>query len=70
MALDKLTKAKNMMRRYGYKLHHTASQRGYCAAGEAGNKERYNGRFGRGWIVILGKYRESNQYTEIGYYVK
>lgn len=70
MKLDKLTKAINMMKRYGYRLHHTASERGYCAAGDPGNKSRYRGRFGKGWIVVLGKYRGSNQYTEIAYYTK
>lgn len=67
---DKLIKTLKTMTRYGYTLHHTASTRGYCAAGQVGDKTRYNGRFGRGWVVTLGKYRGSNQYTQIAYYTK
>ena len=70
MKLDKLTKALNMMKRYGYKKHHTASVRGYCYKDMIGNRERYEGKFGKGWIVYLGSYYGSNSYTEIAYYVK
>ena len=68
--LDKLTKTTNMMVRYNYRLHHIAIVPGYCNPSDPGNKCRYQGIFGKGWIVTLGKYRGSNNYTEIAYYVK
>lgn len=70
MKLDKLTKSINMVKRYGYKLHHYASEKGYCAAGMVGDRRRYEGRFGKGWIVTTGKLHGSKNYTEIAYYTK
>lgn len=65
-----LEKSENLMKRYGYTLHHYASRRGYCYAGMEGQRERYAGRFGRGWVVIVGKLNGSNNYTQIAYYTK
>lgn len=70
MKTSKLTKSINLVKRYGYKLHHYASEKGYCAAGDPGNRRRYKGRFGKGWIVTIGKLNGSNNYTEIAYYLK
>ena len=38
------------LKRVGYREHHTACSRGYCRK-TFGWIERYNGRFGRGFVI-------------------
>lgn len=54
----------------GYKKHHEASRLGYCHVGSIGEKQKYTGKFGSGYIVLLGRHNESTSFTRIAYYLK
>ena len=49
-------------------IHHVASRKGYCNASEIGSTTPYHGRFGIGYIKVLGRYHGSSNYTAIAYY--
>lgn len=59
-----------ILKALGYRRHHSASKKGYCLKSVIGLVDAYKGRFGQGYIVFLGKYKGSNTYIEIAYYVK
>lgn len=52
-----------------YKVHHTASRRGYISRKGAGKVEPYKGRFGEGFIHIEPR-TDTTQYVWITYYIK
>lgn len=51
-----------------YKYHHTGSRRGYESRKGEGHVERYNGRFGEGFVVISPR-RDTTQYVNVEYYI-
>ena len=57
-----------------YYLHHKASRRGYTRVADIGKIIPYKGRFGTGYIMLLGQHfrngKYSTQYEDIAYYVK
>lgn len=62
----------NTLKRVGYKEHHTACCAGYCRK-SYGWIERYNGRFGRGFVLHFPNsyYRnKSNDFHTIIYMVE
>lgn len=62
----------NTLERVGYKEHHTACCAGYCRK-SYGWIDRYNGRFGRGFILHFPNsyYRnKSNDFHTIVYMVE
>lgn len=50
------------------RLHHTASRRGYVSRSSSGKVEEYNGRFGKGYIIVRPRW-DTTQYVYIEYYV-
>lgn len=52
-----------------YKIHHTASRRGYESRKGKGHVEEYNGRFGVGFIHVKPRY-DTTQYVSITYYIE
>lgn len=52
-----------------YKLHHTASRRGYLSRKCDGKVEPYNGRFGKGFIQVTPRF-DTTQYVDISYYIE
>lgn len=69
-------KTLEQIKQEGYKLHHTASRRGYTPVAARGFAEPYKGRFGEGYIVAEGQHyhfgscKGSTQYEDISYYLK
>lgn len=51
-----------------YQFHHTASRRGYESRRGAGHVEAYEGRFGKGYIVVSPRW-DTTQYVNIEYYI-
>lgn len=49
--------------------HHTASEKGYTRLSDIGTYRPYVGRFGTGFIEVLGKYYGSSHYRKIRYWV-
>lgn len=68
--INKLQETIAELTKQGYKRHHEASCRGYCKVGSIGNALKYDGKFGTGYIVVLGRHNESTSFTQIAYYVK
>lgn len=57
----------------GYKLHHSASARGYLRVKNYTPAISYEGRFGKGIIIRVPNRRtscKSNRYYEIYYFIK
>lgn len=52
-----------------YRLHHTASRRGYISRKCEGQIEHYNERFGEGYIIVTPRW-DTTQYVDIAYYIK
>ena len=52
-----------------YKPHHTASRRGYESRKGKGHVEEYNGKFGKGFVLVEPRY-DTTQYVSITYYIK
>ena len=52
-----------------YRLHHTASRRGYVSRKTSGRLEPYDGVFGRGYVVITPRW-DTTQYVSIAYYIE
>ncbi len=50
-----------------YTLHHSASRRGYLSRKGPGSVERYNGRFGTGYLLASPRW-DTSQYVDIYYY--
>lgn len=51
-----------------YKLHHTASRRGYESRKGNGHLEEYNGRFGKGYVLVTPRW-DTTQYVYVTYYI-
>ena len=51
-----------------YRYHHTASRRGYESRKGDGHVESYNGKFGRGYIVVSPRF-DTTQYVAVEYYI-
>ena len=51
-----------------YRVHHTASRRGYESRKGDGHVEAYNGRFGKGYIAVTPRY-DTKRYVYITYYI-
>ena len=51
-----------------YKYHHTGSRRGYESRKGNGHVEKYDGRFGKGYMVISPR-RDTTQYVNVEYYI-
>ncbi|MGN0557860.1 MAG: hypothetical protein ACI4IS_00215 [Acutalibacteraceae bacterium] len=54
--------------RANYKYHHTASRRGYESRKSDGHVEEYNGRFGKGYIIVTPRW-DTTSYVNIEYYI-
>ena len=52
-----------------YKFHHSACRRGYVSRKCDGIIEEYEGRFGKGYILVTPNWN-STQYVGISYYIK
>ena len=52
-----------------YYLHHTSSRRGYESRKTEGHVEEYNGRFGKGYIIVRPRY-DTTQYVFYEYYIR
>ena len=50
------------------RLHHTASRRGYISRKTEGRVEAYDGRFGKGYVVVTPRW-DTTQYVNIEYYI-
>ena len=46
------------------RLHHTASRRGYISRKTEGRVEAYDGRFGKGYVVVTPRW-DTTQYVNI-----
>ena len=62
MSVAELTKNKD------YRVHHTASRRGYESRKSQGRVEPYNGKFGNGYILITPRY-DTTRYVSVTYYI-
>lgn len=51
------------------KLHHTASRRGYVSRKSEGKVEPYEGRFGKGYIIVRPRI-DTTQYVYVEYYIE
>ena len=51
------------------RLHHTASRRGYVSRRTEGKVEQYEGRFGKGYIIVLPRW-DTTQYVTLKYYIE
>ena len=60
---------KELISNPNYKEHHTASRRGYESRKSKGHVEPYNGRFGKGYVVVTPR-RDTTQYVNVTYYIK
>lgn len=54
----------------GYTFHHSASKKIYCRRDMIGTACEYNGRFGCGFIVFIGRYHKSKNFSYIAYFLK
>lgn len=52
-----------------YRYHHTGSRRGYESRKGSGHVESYNGRFGKGYVVISPRW-DTTQYVDVHYYIE
>lgn len=50
-------------------FHHGASRRGYESRKGNGHVEEYNGKFGKGYIIVTPRF-DTTQYVNIDYYVE
>ena len=53
----------------GYKYHHTGSRRGYVSRRMCGNIEEYEGRFGKGIVLVLPRH-DTTQSVNLMYWIK
>ena len=51
-----------------YRVHHTATRRGYESRKGDGHVEEYNGRFGKGYIAITPRW-DTTCYVYVTYYI-
>lgn len=51
------------------RLHHKASRRGYISRKSSGKVETYEGRFGKGYIIVRPRW-DTTQYVTIEYYIE
>ena len=49
-------------------LHHTASRRGYVSRKSLGQVEQYNGRFGKGYVLLTPRW-DTSTYCNVTYYI-
>lgn len=52
-----------------YMEHHTASRRGYVSRKSDGRIEPYDGKFGKGYVILSPRW-DTSQYVWITYYIK
>lgn len=52
-----------------YLYHHSALTRGYVSRKCDGIVREYNGRFGKGYVILTPRY-DTTQYCNIHYYVE
>ena len=52
-----------------YRLHHSASRRGYISRNSDGRVEAYRGRFGIGYLLVTPRH-DTTQYVNIAYYIR
>ena len=52
-----------------YKLHHTASRKGYESRRGSGHIEEYDGRYGTGYIHIQPRY-DTTRFVRVTYYIR
>lgn len=60
---------KELKENKGYTIHHTASRRGYISRKGEGRVESYNGKFGKGYILVTPRY-DTTSYVNITYYIE
>ncbi|MCR4718786.1 MAG: hypothetical protein K5768_04065 [Firmicutes bacterium] len=53
----------------GFKFHHTGNRRGYISRKIGGFIEEYEGKFGKGFALILPRYDTTN-YVNVEYWIK
>lgn len=51
-----------------YKLHHTASRKGYESRKTSGHVEPYSGKFGKGFILVTPRW-DTTRFVNIEYYI-
>lgn len=52
-----------------FKLHHTASRRGYVSRKIDGIVEPYKGKFGEGYVIIRPRF-DTTRFVTVEYYVE
>lgn len=52
-----------------YIEHHTASRRGYISRKSDGRIEPYDGRFGKGYVILRPRW-DTTQYINVTYFVE
>jgi hypothetical protein len=57
------------LKQNGYRYHHTGSRRGYVSRRTCGNVEDYEGRFGKGVVLVLPRH-DTTQYVDLMYWIK
>lgn len=50
--------------------HHDASRRGYVRVSDIGKILPYEGKFGCGYIELIGRHNNSTYYKSIRYWIK
>lgn len=60
--------ATELMKNKDYRVHHTASRRGYESRKSQGRVEPYNGKYGNGYILITPRY-DTTRYVSVTYYI-
>ena len=64
----KIMTVKELEANKSYRVHHTATRRGYESRKGDGHVEEYNGRFGKGYIAVTPRY-DTTMYVYITYYI-
>ena len=49
-------------------LLHTSSRRGYLSRKKSGEVEEYNGKFGKGYILVTPRF-DTTRYVNVTYYI-
>ena len=52
-----------------YEYHHTAARRGYISRKTEGYVEEYEGRYGKGYVIVRPRF-DTTQYVYIDYYLE
>lgn len=51
-----------------YEYHHTGSRRGYVSRKCDGVVEEYDGRFGKGYIIVMPRW-DTTSYVNVEYFI-